>query len=124
MPETTMTPRQAVEATCRKMAADAEEIDMKAALLDPHWLPGEAPHTEWMEKAILGPYELMVLKTDMMLHSQHGPEGAVRISWSLAHDDEPAPITGGPATTKEEAKEFAYLAYQAVNGYHTISGRD
>ena len=118
-----ITPRQVVEATCRELKEQAAEVDVKAALLDPKWQPDDGAGTEWVESARLGPYELMAMKTSAMLHSQ-APEGAARISWSVTHEDEDDVLAYGEATTREEAKEFAYLIYQAAHGYHETSGRD
>lgn len=108
--------RQILDEFCEDLKRKAGSGDMEAALLEPEWKDGDAPGTEWLEYAEIGPYELMALKTTAALHAQ-APPGAARISWSLAIEEGAKELAGGEASSREEAKEYAYVAYQAANGY-------
>ena len=113
---TPKTPRQILDEYCQDLRRDAGAVDMDGALLKPAWKFSDAPGTEWMEFARLGGFELMALKTTDELHAQ-APPGAMRISWSLTNTDDEKELAGGEAESREEAKEYAYVAYQAAHGY-------
>ena len=115
------TPREPLEAHRRILKGKAGEPDMKKALLEPTWAIGEAPGTEVMQYAHLGVFTLYAAKTTAAQHKP-APMGAARISWSLVSEQANDLVAGGGAATMEDAKEYAYLAYQAAHGF--IRGGD
>ena len=74
-----------------------------------------------MQYAHLGVFTLYAAKTTEAQHKQ-APKGAARISWSLVSEQANDLVAGGGAATMEDAKEYAYLAYQAAHGF--IRGGD
>ena len=116
------TPRETLEAHRRILKGKAGEPDMNKALLEPTWAVGEAPGTEVLQYAHLGVFTLYAAKTTEAQHKQ-APKGAARISWNLMMSDQANDfVAGGGAATMEDAKEYAYLAYQAAHGF--IRGGD
>jgi hypothetical protein len=114
-------PREILEANRRHLKSKAGEPDMAKAELIPIWKPGKAPGSEAMEQAELGDFTLYAAKTTEAMHKQ-APPGAARISWSIASEVSDSIIGGGAAVNMTEAKEYAYLAYQAACG--VIKGGD
>ena len=115
------TPRETLEAHRRLLKDKAGEVDMKKALLEPIWAVGEAPGTEVLQLAHLGALTLYAAKTTDAQHRQ-APKGAARISWSLVSEEPDELMAAGGAASIEEAKDYAYLAYQAAHGF--IQGGD
>ena len=115
------TPRETLEAHRRILKGKAGEPDMKKALLEPTWAIGEAPGTEVRHIAHLVVFPLSPPKTTSA-HQKLPPMGAARISWSLVSEQANDLVAGGGAATMEDAKEYAYLAYQAAHGF--IRGGD
>ena len=115
------TPRETLEAHRRILKGKAGKPDMTKALLEPTWAVGEAPGTEVMQYAHLGVFTLYAAKTTEAQHKQ-APKGAARISWSLVSELADDLVAGGGAATMDDAKEYAYLAYQAAHGF--IRGGD
>jgi hypothetical protein len=115
------TPRETLEAHRCLLKGKAGEPDMQKALLEPTWAVGEAPGTEVLEFAHLGVFTLYAAKTTDAQHKQ-APKGAARISWSLVSEKANDLLAGGGAASMEDAKEYAYLAYQAAHGF--IRGGD
>lgn len=114
-------PREVLEAHRRLLKETAGEPDMERALLEPTWAVGEAPGTEVMQFAHLGAFTLYAAKTTQAQHKQ-APKGAARISWSLVSEEVNDVVAGGGAASIGDAKEYAYLAYQAAHGF--IRGGD
>ena len=115
------TPRDTLEAHRRLLKSKAGEPDMAKALMEPTWVVGEALGTEVMQYAQLGNFTLYAAKTTEAQHKT-APKGAARISWSLVSAKVNDVVAGGGAGSIEEAKDYAYLAYQAANGF--IRGGD
>ena len=115
------TPREILEAHRRLLKNKADGLDMAKASLEPRWAVGEAPGTEVMQYATLGDFTLYAAKTTEAQHKT-APKGAARISWSLVSAEANDVVAGGGAPSIEEAKDYAYLAYQAAHGY--IRGGD
>ena len=118
MPET---PREILEANRRHLKEKAGQPDHAKAEVKPIWQPGEAQGTEAMEMAEMGDLTLYAAMTSEALHKR-APKGAPRVSWSIASRKADAIIGGGAAASMEEAKEYAYLTYQAAHG--VIKGGD
>lgn len=114
-------PREVLEAHRRLLKETAGGPDMEKALLEPIWAVGEAPGTEVMQFAQLGVFSLYAAKTTEAQHKQ-APKGAARISWSLVSEKVNDVVAGGGAASIGDAKEYAYLAYQAAHGF--IRGGD
>ena len=115
------TPREILEAHRRLLKNRADRLDMAKALLEPSWVVGEAPGTEVMQYAQLGDFTLYAATTTEAQHKT-APKGAARISWNLASTTADDVIAGGGAPSMDEAKAYAYMAYQAANGF--IRGGD
>jgi len=115
------TPREILEANLRHLKAEAGEPNWAKAESKPTWRSAEAPGTEAMEMAEMGDHTLYAATTTEETH-KHAPKGAPRVSWSIASQKADAIIGGGGASSMEDAKEFAYLAYQAACG--VIKGGD
>lgn len=115
------TPWEILEANRRHLKSKAGDPDPVKAGLVPTWKPGKAPGTEAMEMAELGDITLYAARTSEAMHKQ-APPGASRISWSIASEASDSIIGGGAAASMAEAKEYAYLAYQAACG--VIKGGD
>ena len=115
------TPREIMETHRRLLKSRVEKIDMVQASLIPAWTAGDAPGAEWIEYAQMGDYTLYAAKTAAALHST-APKGAARISWNVTSSKADDVVAGGGAMSIAEAKDYAYLVYQAAFGY--IKGGD
>jgi len=115
------TPRETLEKYRRHLKSKAGEPDLAKAELIPTWTPSKAPGSEVMEQAEMGDYTLYAARTTEAMHKQ-APPGASRISWSIASEVSDSIIGGGAAASMAEAKEYAYLVYQAACG--VIKGGD
>ena len=115
------TPRETLEAHRRLLKSKAGTPDMAKALMEPSWAVGEAPGTELLQFAHLGDFTLYAASTTEAQHKK-APKGAARTSWNLVSEKADDVVAGGGAPSMEEAKEYAYLAYQAAHGF--IRGGD
>ena len=113
--------RETLETHRRLLKSKAGGLDMAKALMEPSWAVGEAPGTEVLQHARLGDFTLYAAKTTQAQHKK-APRGAARISWNLVSEKANDVVAGGGAPSMEEAKEYAYLAYQAAHGF--IRGGD
>lgn len=115
------TDREILEAHRRLLKGKAGAPDMAKAMMEPTWAVGEAPGTEVLQLAHLSPFTLYAAKTTEAQHKK-APKGAPRVSWSLVSDKSDDVVAGGGAASINDAKDSAYLAYQAAHGY--IQGGD
>ncbi len=109
------TPLEVLEANCQHLKSKAGTPNQARAALRPVWHLGQAPGTDAIEMAELGDLTLYAAITSADVH-RNAPEGVSRISWSIASEKADSIIGGGAAGDMDEAKQFAYTAYQAAHG--------
>lgn len=75
----------------------------------------ENPHVEQILCAEMDHYVLYasVMKDEALVDA---PPDAPKVSWAINTMPQNEVITGGPAKDIEQAKRFAWIAYQAANG--------
>lgn len=120
MAVTAETPREVLYRTARELRRRAGQPNLGKAQLVPRWADSktmreENPFMEVAEVAQLVGYFLTAIQvSDAAL--RQAPSGAPKVSWGLHDVEEFMPLAGGPASSIEEARQFAYVAYQAAHG--------
>ncbi len=112
------TPREIFEASRRDLRSKVETPDPVMAEQQPRWKVGEAPGTEYAE---MGDLTLYAVRTTPEAFAT-APPGTLRVSWCILSEQEDDVIAGGGADSIADAKEYAYLCYQAA--YGVIKGGD
>ena len=115
------TPRDILEATRRHLRSKVQTPDLEKAEQKPVWEVGEAPGTEHAEIAEMGDLTLYAVRTTPEVFKT-APSGTLRVSWSILSEEEDSVIGGGGAESIADAKQYAYLCYQAA--YGVIKGGD
>ncbi len=106
--------------TVRELKQRAGAPDLAKAQLVPTWADSQTmreanPFMEVAEVAEVDGYILTAIEvSDAAL--KKAPKGAPKVSWGLHGVEDFAPLAGGTATDIEQAKRFAYGAYQAAHG--------
>ena len=115
------TGREILESNRRHLKSLAGEPDLRKAEQKAEWEQSASPGADLFEIAEMGELRLNAAKTSEETHKK-APKGAWRISWFIRSHKTETVIAMGGADTMEEAKDFAYLAYQAA--YGVIKGGD
>ena len=115
-----MTTREILETHRRRLKEGAGDVDLDQALRLPVWRSSSAPGAELHEEAELGELILYATKTTDAVYRM-SPGETWRFAWNVM-DEDGAFVAGGGVDSMEEAREFAYLAYQSYHGF--IRGGD
>ena len=114
------TPEEEMALVARELKANAETVNEAAAMIEPVWVRGVEmmavnPFMEAAEYAEIGDYVLYAIKArDSFLKT--APKEAPVASWSLVVMPDHEDVEGGSANDLAQAKKFARMAYQAVQG--------
>lgn len=114
------TPQEMLDRTVRELKRRAGPPDVEKAHLAPRWADSATmrennPFMEVAEVAEVGGYVLTAIRVSDTALKQ-APKGAPKVSWGLHDIEDFSALAGGSAGSVEEARRFAYVAYQAAHG--------